>query len=688
MFNEIHIPSDYNPGRKIYGTRELAKFVARLAEQQEPLSHTTIARYVDAGLIRPAAIPGGGSRPAVWYEQDIVEDLKSVVKAVEHYELHGRGRDGRVSLNELATFIEHQKEAETQDAAAPALATSTHFSTEQQRSSTEMKIIDWFKPQAKREGEEAKQEDLFHDAEVVRQAEIDARDRAAERRGMSFDDDKKLSLFERLLDRVKDWAMPDAGIAGKLTQDLIGAEAARPSMKHYDGYDAQRQAGKNAVEYRNKATQKVAFVDAGKTVTVHSKQLHDLQAALKHAVERSGKPLTVKGGDEFMRQTAAAAFALGCPDRLKGIPPQMMEEARKQHEQKQDRQAEALKKDREETKRLYSSGHQPAQGETVDVAHARADSKPAEKPLPPMFFNKGESYITQRGDTYHRDQTGDFSHDHQTPRNPGRYQELARAAEEKAQAKESQAKATPKEATPARESTLQAGAPNPRDLNHIEQDDRAKMDWARSVDKAQAAKAWQKAEKQDRTSGTKDHTRALSAENPPREGRELERSAQFDAAKTAAAQRRDTIFAESTGFTDPRQRVATQLFAQEQYHTAVADAARDMRAKCETQVEAEKYDRHGREAKRDVNDVATARREWQEQGMPSTVEQSRLTRGRAGFDNADNQILTNADQAHESPIPSSGHVIQERAAAAYQEHAKEKERQAVLQASQGVTNDY
>ncbi len=110
MIDQVQIPKDFLPGRQIRGIRAVAKFLGRAAYPAQQISHGTVTRYLIAGLLRPATTQGAGSRPAIWQEGQLIEDLKLIALAVQVAD--GRDRKGAVTISEIRQIqIEKQKES-------------------------------------------------------------------------------------------------------------------------------------------------------------------------------------------------------------------------------------------------------------------------------------------------------------------------------------------------------------------------------------------------------------------------------------------------------------------------------------------------------------------------------------------------------------------------------------------------
>jgi hypothetical protein len=107
MIDQMFIPSDHNPSRRLLGIDGVAKLVNKAADSINTISKNTVRNWIAAGLIRQPAIPHAGSQPAVWYEGDVIADLRTLAEAVQIVLARGRdGRGGRPSLMDVRAVKE------------------------------------------------------------------------------------------------------------------------------------------------------------------------------------------------------------------------------------------------------------------------------------------------------------------------------------------------------------------------------------------------------------------------------------------------------------------------------------------------------------------------------------------------------------------------------------------------------
>lgn len=388
-----------------------------------------------------------------------------------------------------------------------------------------------------RERKEAAQER----ANARRDHERQAREMRDEMHGMASHDEKPASWFDRLVGKAN-------AVVNAYHQDITGPEAKHPKARHYEGIGHTRTTDKT-VEYwdvENKQRKTPIFVDKGKMVSVSPPPTSkSVEQALRHASERSNKPLRVQGSDVFIQQTVMAALGLGVADRLVGIPEKLMEAGREQYMKANEKTAAV--------ESAYS-----VQGTTK--VQVTVSTQP----------EATQAWVIKD--------------------------------------------------RPAPTNSIQAGT---RDAA---ENLAARLTAVRAGPEAVALHDKKNAELTQRLGERKDLVK--------------------DGVATLAAAR-DTAMIQATGLADPRLRLAAQLEAHEQHYADQERVYKDVLGKAETHVERFDLQEKANEAAAKRQLAAEARENWIARGSPSDNQNARLAREAAGFGQAENQIMHNANERHQ-----------------------------------------
>lgn len=406
QIDQIKDPENYNPARQIKGMRQLAKFIERVALPARRVPLSTVGDWLKAGLLPAPVEIGAGARPSIWVEGAVIEGLKSAQRAAEVVLDHRASKPGRPSLTEMRVVqLEIEQAAANDSGSKPSQnkflttakdemmgffkgkvvtregafygdghkwVTDDYLYTEQSGLAKLLfgeKVVDpkeiaeraaWEKSRLTGEGWE---ENRHYPPRQLKPGLLErfqgSKDEIRRRQAIAAENkaDQKIKNAARLkamreaaqaakarVLQVVHFAASKAAAPAQIKQKVNKNEAARPSLRAYEGLSAARNKS-NVVEYINQQTRKVVFVDAGNKISIQDPQNPEsVKAAMRHAAERNNNPFQIRGSDEFKKSAAAAAYALGCQDRINGIPPNIMAEAKIAHER--EKQANLEKQNR------------------------------------------------------------------------------------------------------------------------------------------------------------------------------------------------------------------------------------------------------------------------------------------------------------------------------------------------------
>ena len=140
-----------------------------------------------------------------------------------------------------------------------------------------------------------------------------------------------VSSIKQNLQAAKDRAL-NVVLPNKLVPQKQPGQPIREAVQlQYAGFNSTRNG--KAIEYRDEKTNKLAFVDKGREVSVPNPLIDEhVKVGLKHIAERRDNKIQLRGSQSFIQKAALAAFVLGVQDQIKGVAPEILAHARNQYE--------------------------------------------------------------------------------------------------------------------------------------------------------------------------------------------------------------------------------------------------------------------------------------------------------------------------------------------------------------------
>lgn len=448
-----------------------------------------------------------------------------------------------------------------------------------------------------------------------------------------------------------------SGVTDQLIhQRQTGKPERKPLTRRYDNVSA-RQPRKGQIDYVNREGQ-TAFTDTGSSVRVSkTASQNELEIALTHALA-SGGTVRVSGSPEFMQRVADAAIATRYQDHVRGIPPEVMREAQERAQRivqaKVEKQAKAqsqpeLKQPEIKQEVTQQPAHDAAQAEAK--ANAGRFPKTVYVGDVPSFeglwMNRTGDLFTDKSATVETTVVNNNGGSLRVKNADLFAQRLSvvGGVYQNGRYLNSKEAAAHIKAQGAHKTQVLRPAPEPKTQRAIQR--RQEKTAAVDVDHLRLQEARNEARKLDLAQNTNRHADTLRQENKHRDERKIDRARANDAVLHTAKSEMDAALIHCAGITNPRERLQAQLNAREQFCETKRQVCLAGAANAEVATERTAYQHLAEDAGEEKLKICQARDEWESKGMLLAPENARQVRAEAGFPETENQLLHNADHAHQ-----------------------------------------